>query len=36
VSEERAAYGPSDAIATWASFGSYLAKLRADALEAGG
>jgi predicted nucleic acid-binding protein len=35
VSEERAAYGPSDAIATWAGFGSYLAKLRAETLEAG-
>jgi predicted nucleic acid-binding protein len=32
VSEEQRSYGSSDAVAAWAGFGSYLAKLRADAL----
>jgi hypothetical protein len=35
ASEAIPAYGSSDAIAAWTGFGSYLANLRAEALEAG-
>jgi predicted nucleic acid-binding protein len=33
VSDERTAYGSTNPVAAWAGFGSYLAKLRAEAIE---